>query len=144
MNPKPALNPTNENASKLQQKDNTINNNSRITDDGFVGVERRRNRTKRIFLTGIASSVNEKHIQSYLESRNINPTYISVFPSKRKGTASAKVHIPSADLPLVQDNDFWPRFVICKLWQSKESLEKTTKAKTQIKTHQGENLSSYV
>ena len=100
--------------------------------------------SKRIFLTGIASSVNEKHIQSYLESRNINPTYISVFPSKRKGTASAKVHIPSADLPLVQDNDFWPRFVICKLWQSKESLEKTTKAKTQIKTPQGENLSSYV
>ena len=50
----------------------------------WVGVERRRNQTKRIFLYGIASSVNVKHIQSYFERRNINPTHISVFPSKRK------------------------------------------------------------
>ena len=50
----------------------------------WVGVERRRNQTKIIFLSGIASSVNVKHIQSYLERRNINPTHISVFPSKRK------------------------------------------------------------
>ena len=107
-------------------------------------AERRRNRTKRIFLSGIASSVNEKHIQSYLERRNINPTYISVFPGKRNGTVSAKFHIPSADLSLAQDTDFWPRFVICKLWQSKESLGKTTKLKPHIKTLQGENLSSYV
>ncbi len=118
------MNSTNENASKPQQKDNTMNNNNRITADGFVGVERSRNRTKRIFLSGIASSVNEKHIQSYLERRNINPIYISVFPSKRKGTVLAKVHIPFVDLPLVQDDDFWPRLVICKLWQSKESLGK--------------------
>ena len=94
-----------------------MKNNNMISADGFVGVERttRRSRTKRIFLFGIGSSVNEKHIQSYLERRNINRTYISVFPSKRKGTVSAKVHIPSVDLPLVQDGDFWPRFVICKI-----------------------------
>ena len=92
----------------------------------IVGVKRRRNQTKqRLFLSGIASSVNEKHIQSYLERRNINPTYISVFPSKRKGTVSAKVHISCADLPFVQKDHFWPKFVICKLWQSKESLGKT-------------------
>ena len=71
---KPALNPTNENTSKPQQKDNTMNNNSRISDDGCVGAERGRNRAKRILLSGIASSVNEKHIQSYLERRSINPT----------------------------------------------------------------------
>ncbi len=72
-----------------------MNNNSRISDDGFAGVELRRNRTKRIFLSGIA-------------------------------------------------NDFWPRFVICKLWQSKESSGKTTKPKPQTKTPQCENVSSYV
>ena len=95
---KPTLNSANEkeNALKPQQKNNTPNNNSEISADGFVGVKRRRNRTKRLFLSGIASSVNEKHIQSYLERRNINPTYISVFPSKRKGTVSAKVHISLA------------------------------------------------
>ena len=139
---KPALNSTNENALKPQQKNNSTNGSSEISADGFVGVERRRNRTKRIFLSGIASSVNKKHIQSYLERRNINPTYISVFPSKRKGTVSAKVHIRSADLPFVQKDDFWPEFVICKLWQSKESLGRTMKQQT--KTPQCGNLSTYV
>ena len=140
---KPTLSSANKNASKPQQKDKTaINNKSEICADGFVGVGRRRNRTKRIFLSGIASNVNEKHIKSYLEQRNINPTYISVFPSKRKGTVSAKVHIPSVDLPLLQHEDFWPKFVICKLWKSKETLEKTTKRKPQTKTPQGENLST--
>ena len=141
---KPTLNSANEkeNALKPQQKINTPNNNSEISADGFVGVKRRRNRTKRLFLSGIASSVNEKHIQSYLERRNINPTYISVFPSKRKGTVSAKVHISCADLPFVQKDHFWPKFVICKLWQSKESLGKTSKRHTKIS--QGGNLSTYV
>ena len=139
---KPALSSTNKNASKPQQKDKTINNKSEISADGFVGVERRRNRIKRIFLSGIASNVNEKHIKSYLEQRNINPTYISVFPSKQKGTVSAKVHIPSVDLPLLQHEDFWPKFVICKLWKAKETLGKTTKRKPQTKTPQGENLST--
>ena len=131
-----------ENASKPQQKNNTPNNNSEISADGFVGVKRRRNQAKRLFLSGIASSVNEKHIQSYLERRNLNPTYISVFPSKRKGTVSAKVHISCADLPFVQKDHFWPKFVICKLWQSKESLGKTFKRHT--KTSQGGNFSTYV
>ena len=141
---KPTLNSANEkeNALKPQQRNNTPNNNSEISADGFVGVKRRRNRTKRLFLSGIASSVNEKHIQSYLERQNINPTYISVFPSKRKGTVSAKVHISCADLPFVQKDHFWPKFVICKLWQSKESLGKTSKRHT--KTSQGGNLSTYV
>ena len=45
---KPTLNSANEkqNALKPQQKDNTPNNNSEISADGFVGVKRRRNRTK--------------------------------------------------------------------------------------------------
>ena len=151
---KPTLNSANEkeNALKPQPKNNTPNNNtpnnntpnnnSEISADGFVGVKRGRNRTKRLFLSGIACGVNEKHIQSYLERRNINPTYISVFPSKRKGTVSAKVHISCADLPVVQKDHFWPKFVICKLWQSKESLEKTFNQHT--KTSHGGNFSTYV
>ena len=39
-----------------------------VIDDGFMGVaERKRNRTKQLFLTGIAKSVKENQIQSYLE-----------------------------------------------------------------------------
>ena len=114
---KPTMNSANEkeNAAKPQQKNNTPNNNSEISANGFVGVKRRRNRTKRLFLSRIACGVNEKHIQSFLERRNTNPTYISVFPSKRKGTVLAQVHISCADLPVVQKDHFWPKFVICKL-----------------------------
>ncbi len=53
-------------------------------------------KTKKFFLTGIAENVKEKQILSYLEHRNIFPTYISVFPSRRRGTLSCKIHIPLA------------------------------------------------
>ena len=38
-----------------------------VTDDGFIGVERKQNKTKQLFLTGIAEKVKEYQIQSYLE-----------------------------------------------------------------------------
>ena len=138
---KPALNSTNENVIKPQQSGDIMKNN-KISADDFIGVKRRRNRTKRIFLSGIANTVNEEHIQSYLEQRNIKSTYILVFPSKRKGTKSAKVHIPSVDLPLVQGDNFWPRYVTCKLWKSKESLG-INEPKPQ-KTPHGGDLLTYV
>ena len=64
-------------------------------DDGFKGVERKRNRIKRFFLTGIDECVEEKHIRAYLERRNIKPTDISIFKSRREGTVSAKLNIRS-------------------------------------------------
>jgi hypothetical protein len=60
-----------------------------------------RNRVKKFLLSGIAENVKECQIVSYLK-RNITPTYISVFPSKRKGTTSAKIHFRSAPLPIVR------------------------------------------
>lgn len=52
---------------------------------GFKGVERRRNRMKRFFLSGIAKNITEKNIQTYLEKRNVKPTQISIFKSCREG-----------------------------------------------------------
>ena len=51
-------------------KENTLINQELPidADDGFKGVERKRNRIKRFFLTGIAECVEEKHIQAYLEA----------------------------------------------------------------------------
>jgi hypothetical protein len=62
-------------------KENTLINQELPidADDGFKGVERKRNRIKRFFLTGIAECVEEKHIRAYLERRNIKPTHISIF-----------------------------------------------------------------
>ena len=137
-------NETPGNFSNSQQKNSEINNNSGISAEFFVGVERRRNKTKRLFLSGIASNVNENNIQSYLKWRCINPTYISVLPRRRKGSASAKMHIPSAALPLVHDGEFWPRFVTCKLWKSNEKMDKIVKVTPRPKASQCGNLSTYV
>jgi hypothetical protein len=65
-------------------KENTLINQELPidADDGFKGVERKRNRIKRFFLTGIAECVEEKHIRAYLERRNIKPTHISIFKSR--------------------------------------------------------------
>ena len=89
-----------------------------VIDDGFIGVERKRNTIKQLFLSGIAKNVKENQIQSYLEDRDVSPTRITIFQSKRKGTIFAKVNIPSASLPLMQHEHFWPKFVTCKPWRS--------------------------
>ena len=52
-------------------------------DGGVIGVERKRNKTTKFFLTGVAESVKECEILSYLKQRNITPTYISIFQSRR-------------------------------------------------------------
>ena len=99
---------------KSKVSDPTIHND---TDNGFIGVERKRNKIKQLFLTGIAENVKENQIQSYLVDRNIIPTRITIFQSRRKGTILAKVNIPSASFPLVQHEHFWPKFVTCKPWR---------------------------
>ena len=42
-----------------------------VIDDEFIGVERKRNKTKQLFLTGIAENVKEYQIQSYLQDRDV-------------------------------------------------------------------------
>lgn len=101
----------------------------------FIGVERKRKKPKKFLLTGISENVKDHHILSYLERRNIIPTYISVFPSRRRGTLSCKIHFQAAACSLVQHENFWPEFVSCKPWQPKEKI---------IKPIQDGNFSSYV
>ena len=91
--------------------------------DGFIGVERKRRKTKKFFLTGIAENVNENQILSYLNKKNIIPTYISIFPSRRRGVLSSKIHVPSAASSLVQEENFWPKYVTCKPWRAKDDIK---------------------
>ena len=87
--------------------------------DGFIGVDRKRRRYKKFFLSGIAENVKESQKYSYLSQRGIIPSVISIFKSKRRGTISAKIHVPSASSSIVLENDFWPKFVCCKSWIQK-------------------------
>jgi hypothetical protein len=96
-----------------------------INDDGFIGVERKRKINKKNFLSGIANGVKENHIYTYLTKRNIVPSSILTFQSKRKGTRSAKICIPSTFAKSVLEENFWPKFVHCKLWQQKETVRKS-------------------
>ena len=93
-------------------------------EDGFVGVKRKRNNTRRFFLSGIDEKVSDEMISSYLNQRGIHSTFLKVFKSKRKGTVSAKLHVSQADsIAILQDN-FWPKYVSCRSWLSKEKIEK--------------------
>ena len=88
----------------------------------FIGVERKRKKTKKFLLTGISGNVKDHHILSYLERRNIIPTDISVFPNQRRGTLSCKIHFQAAACSFVKDEHFWPEFVSCKPWQPKKKI----------------------
>lgn len=92
------------------------NRNSQQDDDsgsGFVGVERKRNRTKSFFLSGIAENVTEKQILSFLKQKNVTPTLIRIFKSRRKQTLFAKINFLSKDCSIVLQENFWPKFVRC-------------------------------
>ena len=103
--------------------------------DGFIGVDRKRRRHKKFFLSGIAENVKESQIYSYLSQRGIIPSLISIFKSKRRGTISAKIHVPSASSSIVLKKNFWSQFVCCKAW-----IQKT---KNKNKPLEG-NFSTYV
>ena len=109
--------------------------------DGFIGVERKRRKTKKFFLTGIAENVNENQILSYLNKKNIIPTYISIFPSRRRGVLSSKIHVPSAASSLVQEENFWPKYVTCKPWRAKDDIKNPLVREINL-THDGSHNSS--
>ena len=139
---------SNEEPSTFDKSENTSQNHllqRGIDADGFIGVDRRRKRTKKFFISGIHERVKESQILSYLEQRNITPTHISLFQSQRRGTRSAKIHIPSLMESLVQTESFWPKFVKCRLWQPKTVRNSTVRGtRTNINTtHLGE-YSTYV
>jgi hypothetical protein len=101
------------------QKENTENTVlPNDTPEGFIGVERKHKRVKKFFISGIVDNVKPNQVLTYLKQRGVVPTYMSMFASKRKGTLSAKIHIPSSSNHLVEKNDFWPKFVNCSPWQS--------------------------
>ncbi len=134
-------NPSKKSNDTEQDQQQKTSESSNDIDDGFIGVERKRNKTRQLFLTGIAENVKEEQIQSYLKNRNINPTRITIFQSRRKGTISAKVNIPSAALSSVQQEYFWPKFVTCKPWRSNANGRK---AERKPRTTIVGNYSTYV
>ena len=98
-------------------------------EDEFVGVERKRNKIKQFFLSGIAKNVKEQHILSFLAKQNIKPT-MKVFRSRRKGTLSAKINLSSTVCSDVLKENVWPKHVVFKPWRSKmkDKLERPNSA----------------
>ena len=60
----------------------------------------------------------------YLEKRGVIPTLLNVFESKRKGTLSAKANVHVKDSKIIEGDGFWPTYVYCRPWLSKERFMK--------------------
>ena len=112
--------------------------------DGFVGVKRNRVKVKRFFLSGISENVTREIILDYLSKRGVNPTLLSLFDSKWKGTKSAKINVRSEDSGTIMRQNFWPPFVKCRQWLSKARfLQQPSRMKTQ-EVNDGSNQKSQV
>ena len=111
-------------------KTNTLDSATNIVDDsisnsdGFIGVKRKRANVKRFFLSGIADTVTTETIVNYLRMKNINPTHLRLFPSRRKGTLSAKLNVLASESLVLTEDGFWPKFVSCKPWLTRGKLDK--------------------
>ena len=49
---------------------------------------------------------------------------LNVFESKRKGTLSAKINVHVKDSKTIEEDGFWPSYVYCRPWLSKERFMK--------------------
>ena len=128
-------------ASTSQKSQHEVDESSSDPDD-FTGVKRKRNKTTKLFVTGIDENVKESQILSFLKRRNVIPTYISIFKSRRRGTISSKIHVPTVVSSLLQEDNFWPKYVRCKPWKSGENKRIVIEQKINV-THDG-NYSTYV
>lgn len=97
--------------------------------DGFIGIQRKRNNTKRYFISGIDEKVGAELVSRYLNNRGVFFTLLKVFNSKRKGTVSAKLHVSLEDSKKIVEKGFWPNFVSCRPWLLKARLEKNNESR---------------
>ena len=112
------LNAPNESGNKVTGR-NTIHENNEtnnVNDVQFVGVERQR--IKRVFLGGIREGVSSEKIREYMMKRNINPTFVRLMQSKRKGTTSVRINVVAKDFDVVKESPFWPDRVYARPWLS--------------------------
>lgn len=103
-----------------------------LQDNEFIGVQRNRVKTRRYYIGGIAETTKKEAILHFLNTKGISPTLLSLFPSKRKGTLSAKMNIRAEDVDKINAEDFWPRNVYCRPWVSKEELINSVRGKEKL------------
>jgi hypothetical protein len=75
-------------------------------------------RVKRYYVGGIHPDSTDGGLEEYLTERGINPTELSLFESKR-GNLCAKITIPYYEAFIIEDPEFWPRFMRCRQWLTK-------------------------
>ena len=69
-------------------------------------------------------------ILNYLQKRNIHLTHLRLFSSRRKGTMLAKLNVLASESLVLTENGFWPKFISCKPWLTRENLDKQKEDKT--------------
>ena len=125
------LNAPNESGNKAAGR-NTIHENNEtnnVNDIQFVGVERQR--IKRVFLGGIREGVSSEKIREFMTKRNINPTFVRLMQSKRKGSMSVCINVVAKDFDVVKETAFWPDGVYARPWLSLAKLQDRLSTKEQ-------------
>ncbi|MES9883121.1 MAG: hypothetical protein ABW185_19830 [Sedimenticola sp.] len=82
-----------------------------------------RGRLKTYYVGGIDPKSTVQGLAEYLEERSVSPIETYVFLS-RSGNLAAKVSVPHYQAHMLQCDEFWPRFVRCRQWLSRNSWDK--------------------
>ena len=62
--------------------------------------------------------VQKRSESTYVMKRNINPTFVRLMQSKRKGTMSVRINVVAKDFDVVKETSFWPDGVYARPWLS--------------------------
>jgi hypothetical protein len=78
---------------------------------------------KTLLCGGIHRDSTDGGLEEYQTERGINPTKLSLFESKR-GNLCAKIPIPYYEAFIIEDPEFWSRFMRCSQWLTKNMWHK--------------------
>ena len=112
----------------VKKKDRTevleqiIDNTVESINGEFVGVSRKS--VKRIYLGGVKEGVNVEKVKQYMVDKKVNPTFVRLLKSQRRGTIAVRVNVNTEDFEQVCRNEFWPNNVYAREWLSEVSWKK--------------------
>ena len=127
-NPKPQRKLNDKKTERHQNKHQTDNktredNNTNNNESEFRGVYREKK--KRLFVDNIHKTSTFHGFLEFLKTtKNLHPSGLNLFKSKRSGHQAAKVHLYPEEADQALSDGFWPRGVTCDLWLTREEVTK--------------------
>ena len=98
-------------------------NSNEVDEDDFSKYVYRR--VKRFYVGGFINSITTDKLVDYVETRGVTVTWVTIFPIRNSNRVVIRLNVEDNDnSDFVLERTFWPRYVICKPWLTRNTRER--------------------